>query len=195
MAKRNNAYFDGRLLKEHPAVHAAFKAGAFRSLRAACISVGLMSPRSRVSELKNAYAKATPAERVEFLDHLRRIGACASPSTTVAAPASSPRPKIGHAPSAARPAATAISKKRLPVAIAVDGVLTPQAARRIDELLVHFGWKKSNGGYQTAPLMKALGPSFSAYDASVGMALQRETRLKPNVVKALETWLIDNSAT
>jgi len=152
-----------------------------------------MSPRSRVSELKNAYAKATPAERAVFLDHLRRIGACASPSTTVAAPASSPRPKIGHTPSAARPAATAIPKKQLPIAIAVDGVLTPQAKERNIDIMDKKGLIGKRGEHRTGQVMSELGAAFSRRDPSLGSALHRNTKLTDEMLKALEDWICRNS--
>jgi hypothetical protein len=69
--KRDNAYFAARLEREHPEIWAAWQAGSYPSLRAACVSAGLIRRRSRASELKNAWQKATVVERLVFLDYRR----------------------------------------------------------------------------------------------------------------------------
>ena len=80
----------------------------------------------------------------------------------------------------------------LPFVVAIDGILTAPARLRIIELFDHFGWKKPMGGYQTAPLMRELGAPFNPYNASLGTALQRGTRISKDLEKAIEGWLITN---
>lgn len=192
MEKRGYEYFGARLLREHPAAHSALKAGMFRSLRAACISVGLMSPRSRLSELKNAYVKATSTERAEFLDYLRRIGACTTPSPP-SPTASIPSPRSASAAPSSPSTKTARAKIRSPFSIAVDGCLTPQAKARVLAIMDRRGLIGKQGQHRTAQVMREFGPTFSTRDPSLGMALQRDTRLTDEMLQALEKWILANS--
>ena len=63
---RDNAYFLGRLERDHPKIYAELLAGAYPSVRAASLAAGIIKLRRRVSELTNAFDKATPDERPEF---------------------------------------------------------------------------------------------------------------------------------
>lgn len=69
--KRGNSYYLDRLEKEHPAIHAEFKAGKFPSALKAFEAAGLKVRRSRLLELKNAWDKASAEERREFASWLR----------------------------------------------------------------------------------------------------------------------------
>lgn len=193
MVKRDNDYYEARLLRDHPTTHAAFMAGSFRSLRAACISVGLIKPRSRGSELKNAYLKATPAERTAFIGYLQQIGACGPSPVPATISTPSPRPPRSPAPATGPRTAKTPSKKRLPFAIAVDGRLTSLAKTRILENMNKKGLIGSRGQYRTGPVMRELGPAFSSLDPSLGMALHRDTALTDAMLEALEIWILDNS--
>lgn len=69
--KRGNSYYLDRLEKEHPAIHAEFKADKFPSALKALEAAGLKVRRSRLLELKNGWDKATADERREFVAWLR----------------------------------------------------------------------------------------------------------------------------
>lgn len=81
--KRDNAYYEKQLQSRFPAIHSDYRVGKYSSLREALIAAGIKQPRSRLHELKNAWNKATLAERREFTRWLRiRIGAAVlSPAT------------------------------------------------------------------------------------------------------------------
>ncbi|WP_412064309.1 hypothetical protein [Rhizobium sp. SYY.PMSO] len=69
--------------------------------------------------------------------------------------------------------------------VAVDRRLAPAAIRRIEEIMLKRHLKPGD-------LMAELG--YSRLNASVGMALTRGTQLKPDVILALEKWLVANSS-
>jgi len=71
VGKRDSGYFIRRLKKEHPTIHADLLAGRHTSVRAASIAAGIIKPRSALSELKNAWRKATPAQKRQFLSWAR----------------------------------------------------------------------------------------------------------------------------
>jgi hypothetical protein len=83
--KRDGAYYLGRLEREHPAAFADYQAGKFASINEAIFSVGMKKPRTRLDELKNAWEKATNAERKAFITWLW-------PTSTTPATAPSPAP-------------------------------------------------------------------------------------------------------
>lgn len=68
--KRDNSYYLRRLELEAPMVHRKLLAGKFGSPAEAFREAGLKRPRTRLSELKNAWDKATPATRREFMHWL-----------------------------------------------------------------------------------------------------------------------------
>ncbi|WP_134682024.1 hypothetical protein [Paracoccus ravus] len=70
--------------------------------------------------------------------------------------------------------------------IHVDRKLTPLAATAIMDIMHRRGMKMGE-------VMRELG--FDALDASLGMALQRGTRLQPDLLATLEPWLLTNGAT
>ena len=65
--KRDNSYYLRRLELEKPTFYRDYLAGKFKSAAAAFRAAGLRRPRSRLSELKNAWNKAMPAEQRDFL--------------------------------------------------------------------------------------------------------------------------------
>ena len=184
MGKRDNAYFERRLLDKHPEVYADWKAGSYRSLKAACESVGVMKPRTRLHELKNAWKKATPTEQRDFLGHLHKIGAIAPP-----APAASPRiAPASHAPSAAAGTASALAFK-----VASGQYLTAEAKIRINEILDRRGLRSARGARQTAQVMRELKPPRNPHDPSLGFALARGRKLQEEMIDSLEKWLIEHA--
>lgn len=64
--KRDNGYYERVLKRDHPDIHRDYRAGKFRSMREARRAAGLLSERTPLHELKNAWRKASKAERDEF---------------------------------------------------------------------------------------------------------------------------------
>ncbi|MCZ7452320.1 hypothetical protein [Rhizobium rhizogenes] len=64
--KRNKAYYEERLIHEHPSIYADLLDGKYWTVTEAVIAAGLKTPRTRLHELKNAWQKASTQERDEF---------------------------------------------------------------------------------------------------------------------------------
>ncbi|WP_210321153.1 hypothetical protein [Aquibium microcysteis] len=75
-----------RLQREHPVIFADLKAGNYRSDREALIAAGLRKASSRLQDMKNAWAKATDKERMDFINWIKRSGrvsvASSAPATS-----------------------------------------------------------------------------------------------------------------
>lgn len=69
--KRDRAYYERRLEREHPAIYADLIDGKFVHVTEAAIAAGLKKPRTRLHELKNAWQKASASERLEFVGWLK----------------------------------------------------------------------------------------------------------------------------
>lgn len=67
MPKRDAAYFHERLQRDFPDVFKDLNTGVYPSVRAAALAAGLIKERTRLTELKNAWSKATAAERSDFI--------------------------------------------------------------------------------------------------------------------------------
>ncbi len=80
LVKRDAAYYRERLRREFPEVFEDLEKGVYRSVHAAALAAGLIRKRTRLTELKNAWSKATAAERKEFEDWVR-AGTTAPKST------------------------------------------------------------------------------------------------------------------
>lgn len=65
--KRDNAYWLGRLEREHPAIFDRLRSGAIPSVRAACAEAGLIRLPSRLDALKREWARASSSERAAFV--------------------------------------------------------------------------------------------------------------------------------
>jgi hypothetical protein len=148
--KRDNAYYEDRLRLEHPAVHADFLKGVYRTLADAFTAAGMRKPRSRLHELKNAWDKASQPERDEFIRH------------------------IGGSP----PVATTSSA--LPMPFLVHRRLTSPAIAAIMKFM-------DDRKLKTGEVMVLIGRA--PLDASVGMALRRNTKIRHDIGKDLETLL------
>lgn len=127
---RDRAYYEERLKRDHPSVYADLKAGKHHTVTDAAIAAGLKKVRTRLLELKNAWAKAHPREQDAFLKWLKVSGAV-PPGFPAATPV------IG------------------PAGLAIDRQLTPAACRRIKlimlkrhlavgELMVELGYPALN---------------------------------------------------
>ena len=55
--KRNKAYYEERLIHEHPSIYADLLNGKYWTVTEAAIAAGLKTPRTRLHELKNAWQK------------------------------------------------------------------------------------------------------------------------------------------
>lgn len=85
---RGSAYYEERLKRAFPATYADLKAGKYRTVADAAIAAGLKKPRTRLHELKNAWTKADPVERADFMRWLGAtgVGVPAPPSGTTSSP-------------------------------------------------------------------------------------------------------------
>lgn len=88
---RSYAYYEQVLKSKHPAVHADYLAGRYKSLRQALLAAGVKKARSRVQEMQNAWIKASPVERKEFERWLHvQTGTAPRPSATTSAAPGTP---------------------------------------------------------------------------------------------------------
>ncbi len=78
MTKRDNAYYRDRLQREHPGTFADVQSGKV-SLKDALLASGLKKQRTRIHELKNAWNKASSAERSEFVRFMKPAPKAAAP--------------------------------------------------------------------------------------------------------------------
>jgi hypothetical protein len=106
--KRDSAYYEVRLRNEFPAIYADLRAGKHRTITEAAIAAGLKKSRTRLHELKNAFGKASKAEKADFLGWLTAQGYLSATSSTTSTSAST---------------------------IAVAGKLLPTATMRIEEII------------------------------------------------------------
>lgn len=83
-ASRDNAYYLGRLEREAPDVFSYLKAGKIVSPAKAFRISGLKRARTRLHELKNAWAKATEEDQKHFLGWLKVTVPAASATDEVA---------------------------------------------------------------------------------------------------------------
>lgn len=171
MAKkiRDNAYYLERLEGEYPTVYADWKAGKYRSMRQAFIAAGLKKDTSQLNTLKNAWRKSSPSQQADFL---RWIQAASSAGT---APTKNSKATL-----------TTTSKPIQTIAIAdAQRQLLPATIARIQTIKVRRGLKMGD-------VMREM--SYKPLNASLGRALHRPTRLKPDLISALEKWLLNNQS-
>ncbi|UJQ93352.1 hypothetical protein [Mariluticola halotolerans] len=151
---RDNAYYLKRIETEHPAVWADWKSGKFKSVNEARRAAGMITERTPLHELKNAWGKASRAEQQDFLSWLR-LGAASLGGTSAASP------------------------------IALNAYLQPWAKKRIEEIFATRGLKMGD-------VMDEMG--FERLNPSLGMALNRDSSLRPAMIAALEKWIADNAS-
>lgn len=164
---RDGAYYEKRLEREHPAIFGDLRAGKYGSVTEAAIAAGMKKPRTRLHELKNAWAKAPKAEQLAFAKWLRsQLPKTSSPATTTSTTTGASKPK-----------ATAIASS--------DRRLKDPVKDRIREIMDKRGL--TQGG-----VMDEIG--FKKGDGSLGMALHRDTQIQPGMIIALEKWLKTNSS-
>lgn len=83
MGKRDSSYYLARLKSEKPKVYRDYLAGAYPSVNAALRAAGLKKSRTPLHELKNAWMKASVAERSAFVKWLK-TGTRSASATVVA---------------------------------------------------------------------------------------------------------------
>lgn len=105
---RDNAYYEARLERDHPTIYTDLKAGKYRTVTDAALAAGLKTKRSRLHELKNAWAKSSHSEQREFLKWLGASGTVMHPASAAPIPFSP---------------------------IAINRCLVPLAVARIDEIM------------------------------------------------------------
>lgn len=87
-AKRDNAYYLGRLQREAPTIFADLKAGRISSVRQAAAIAGIKPLPKTLNNLKREWRKASAAERREFIDWIKGSmppGTAVAKSATVSA--------------------------------------------------------------------------------------------------------------
>lgn len=70
---RTNAYYLRRLAAHHPQVYADYLAGKHKTVKAARRAANMLSERTPLHELKNAWRKASPVEQRAFVDWLKSL--------------------------------------------------------------------------------------------------------------------------
>lgn len=78
--KRDNAYYEEQLKSRHPAIHADYLARKYPKLANALIAAGLKKTRTRLHELRNAWTKATAAEKRDFVRWIKGAATSAPPA-------------------------------------------------------------------------------------------------------------------
>lgn len=72
--KRDSAYFEDRLKKEHPKIYADLRSGKIKSTRQAAAKAGLIHLPGRLEALMREWRRATPGQRKAFLIWVRTSG-------------------------------------------------------------------------------------------------------------------------
>lgn len=178
--RRDNRYYIERLRVDHPGIHADYLAGKFRTPAEAFVAAGLRKTRTSLDLLRSAWSKASATEQAVFK---AEIGCGPVPASTPV----SPLPMVAAAVSAPGPVA-AIAQALMPIAPGTgraNGLLAPSAKTAIRDIM-------ARRGLTTGDIMREIG--FTPLNASLGMALARDTRLKPEMIEALEKWLAANAA-
>lgn len=68
--KRDKAYYEERLIREHPEIYTDLVDGNYRNITDAALAAGLKTKRTRLHEMKNAWEKASFSEQREFVSWL-----------------------------------------------------------------------------------------------------------------------------
>ena len=162
--KRDNTYYLERLEIEAPAIHRDLLAGKFSSPAEAFRAAGLKKPRTRLNELKNAWRKASTSEQQQFFRWLGISGSHAPVAT-------------GAAPAIPAPSPRTLGGK--------SGHLSEETKRKVVAILTRRSIK-------VGQTMREIG--FDPLNASLGTALARGTRVQPELARALDIWIDDNSS-
>lgn len=163
--KRGSGYYLGRLQSEHPGIYADYRAGKYRSVRAAAIAARLIRPRTQLQALKTAWNKATPQERRSFLGWLRSTSTATSPVPTSASTTPTPAAVI---------AATSRDRR-----------LEHWALSRIPYIMSHRGLTNNQ-------VMREMGIDPRNTSLWSAIASKGSKRISKDLVTPLDQWLDDN---
>ncbi len=163
--KRDNSYYIERLRVDHPAIHADFLAGKFRTPAEAFVAAGLRKSKTPLDLLRSAWSKATAAERDAFK---RMIGCTTSASVSVA-------PAV---------VSTAVAAPSVVRTAKGKGHLTPTLAAAVRSIVDRRQLKIGD-------IMREIG--LSPLNASLGRALQRGDLVQDSLITALEAWVAKNT--
>lgn len=72
--KRDAAYFEARLKREHPAIYADLRSGKIKSVRQAAAKAGLIHLPDRLGVLKREWQLSSPHQRSEFIKWIKSSG-------------------------------------------------------------------------------------------------------------------------
>lgn len=161
--KRDREYYESRLKTRYPSVYADFLGGKYKSVREASIAAGIVKSRSPLMELRSAWRKASRSERDEFIKDVTG-GTLTRKGLTLRLKSSS-------------------TPLRAP-ALDSNRKLHPQARALIIQILASRDITPSRAIVEIDPSKKTL-------DASLGLALSRNTRLSLDS-NALERWIEKN---
>ena len=201
MTKRDNDYFARRLQKDHPQVWGDYQAGVYKTLTEARRAANLGGTRTRLHELKNAWRKASDKERDAFLAFLDAEGGTLALNRPKPAPAPAPTssmmPTLSPAPRLT-PGQTAGGITSAPTTglgstFARDGYLTTEAKDRLNHIIDQRGLRGRKGTLKVGTIMRELNPPFSPLDTSLEPALTKGTRLREDLLDALERWVTAQS--
>lgn len=201
MAKRDNAYYVRQLQRDHPQIWHEFQIGIHKTIAEARRAAGLGGQRTRLHELKNAWSKATDEQREEFLAFLDAQGVTLPLPRPTPAPAPAPTspsvPALTPAPTS-KPTSTAGSSTSAPSAglgftVAQNGYLTQEAIDRLNQIIDQRRLRGPYGAPRVAIIMREFGPQFSPNDASLGSAIRNGTRLREEMITAVEQWLVKHA--
>ncbi len=170
--KRNNQYYLDRLRDEHAGIFADYQAGKFKNAAAAILAAGLRKQQDILVVLKSAWNRADAAEK----DAFKLMIGCVAPATVLPPTATaSPVPLSPSTYGHANRNATVLQATRK---------LSPVLSAAVRQIMDRRKLK-------TGQIMREMG--ISPLDASLGMALHRDTQVRDDLVKALEVWVEKNS--
>lgn len=166
LQKRDKAYYEERLIRDHPEIYADLVDEKYRTVTEAAIAAGLKKPRTRLQELKNAWEKAGLSEKKAFLVWLR---------TSAGMAARKHAKTTGVAPLPSAP-------------VDGDGFVEPWAKKRIQDIM-------TTRSIDIRKIRDEMGLSSfdtsleSALQQHSGRRLKRQT-----TITALEKWLTANAS-
>lgn len=201
MTKRDNEYIARRLQRDHPQIWHDFQAGKYKTVAEARRAAGLGGQRTRVHELKNAWLKATPEQRDEFLAFLdgegvklplpRPTPAPTPTPTSSSVPALIPAPT--SKPTSAAGSSTSAPSVGLGFTVAQNGYLTQEAIDRLNQIIDQRRLRGRYGALKVGIIMREFGPPFSPNDASLASALSGGVQLRETTIQAVEQWLVKHA--
>ena len=161
---RDSSYYEERLIRDHSTYYADYHDGKYQTITEAAIAAGLKKPRTRLHELKNAWAKASLSERKAFVAWLTASRAVASGTTTPNTSAPSPTgPPVNS-----------------------DGFIEPWAKQRIDDI-------KTKRGISVRTIRDEMGLKSSDTSLESALQTHGSRLRRQTTIDALVKWLASQS--